>query len=142
MHIVNILTELNLEDKMAIRKRQITKNLKCELTENEKASYAAEMAEAELKAQELESEKASIDKRLGNDIKYHVGISRQKAKLIKDGFEFREVACEELHNFERGIITVNRLDSAEEVEERAMTADERQMGFADIFEKDEEESDG
>lgn len=114
--------------------KTITRNLKCVLTESELLVYGKEMAEQEKKAEEIEDEKAAVTKALGEQVKYHSQMARSKAKLINDGFEFREVACDQTFDYPRGLVTVTRKDTGDVIEERAMTADERQVGFGEMFE--------
>lgn len=114
--------------------KTITRNLKCELTEGELLAYGKEMAEEEKKVEEAEEEKATVTKALGERIKYHSQMARNKAKLINNGYEYREVACDQTFDYPRGLVTITRKDTGDVIEERAMTADERQVGFGEMFE--------
>lgn len=114
---------------MENNKRRIMKTLKCILTESEEKAYGKEMADHETKAEETEQEKAKANKGYDTTIKFHSKGARTIAIKIKNGYEYREVPCDECFDYQRGLVTTIRIDTAEEIEQRAMTAEERQMGF-------------
>ncbi|MBI4799706.1 MAG: hypothetical protein HY794_13470 [Desulfarculus sp.] len=86
--------------------------------------YVAEADIEAAKAERAENNKA-INRRIADNQKKITQIKRD----IAAGAQEREVACEELRDYARNMVSVVRLDTSEAVEERALTPEERQAGL-------------
>ena len=53
------------------------------------------------------------------------------ARLYKDGYEMRDIECEEIKDFDSGIIQYIRTDTGTIARTKKMSAEDRQRGVAD-----------
>lgn len=107
----------------------VTKEIRVELSSEDKQRLATEMAEHVRRCESIEDEKRIKTADLSNAIKAERKAYRAKAKTYRDGHEYRGIECEEVHDFDRNIVTTKRVDNGEVVGERAMRVDERQQAI-------------
>lgn len=105
----------------------MTRHLKCILTEEELKKAGEEMAKAytDLESEQdgLKAAQAQFKARIAA-LEAQIGLSANK---IQNGYEFRQVECE---NREFGLsIETYRIDTGEVIEIRPMTKDEKQRKF-------------
>ena len=112
-----------------------TEYLKCILTDDEFREYSSTLARKYSDIQELESQKKAITSDFASRINSATEETSRLARIIQNKCEYRNVDCEILYNYDKGIVTVIRLDTGEEVKSRAMTSDERQKK---MFEEEKE----
>jgi hypothetical protein len=66
---------------------------------------------------------------------YKSVIDREKAtanelsETVRNGYEFREVPCDVFFDYDAGMVTTWRRDLVEKVDQREMTAQERQRAI-------------
>ncbi len=100
--------------------------LKCILTEPEIKDAGAMLAKTYSEITELEEQKKSQ----ASDFKAKIdGATAQAsilARKIQNGYEFRNIDCEEAWDYEDKVVEVMRLDTGEIIKTRAMTTDELQ----------------
>ncbi len=116
-----VLSSEGEEDKVPhIETRQYDKYLKCYLTDEQKADAAAllvqRMEEKTREQEELDSIKNQFK---GTLVRLDAEIA-VKAGLVRDGYEFRDVACWEEKDYEREALIITRLDTGEVVESRRL----------------------
>ena len=63
---------------------------------------------------------------------------RELLGYVRDKAKYQDVQCERVFDYARGVVTERRLDNEDVLQERPMTAEERQLGLD--LEDDEEES--
>lgn len=127
-----------------IEKKDVFRSLKTNFTEKEKLTIGEAMANAVRERDRLESELTSIKKQYASDIDKQRAEITSLAERLNTGWEMRRVECEEVRDFNNGSVRVYRKDQGEStfitvdhpsgiqyqiVEERAMSAEERQMGL-------------
>lgn len=112
---------------MEIRKE----NLKCILTEEELREVGRRMARSVQEKKEAEDALKNVKKQYEQVITGADAQINLCASKIQSGYEFREVECEVLRNYESGIIFVVRCDTGEQESSRPMTKEERQMRLED-----------
>ncbi len=114
------------EETLRIETRQYPKYLKCYLTDEQKADAAAllvqRMEEKTREQEELDSIKNQFKGTLAR-LDAEIAV---KAGLVRDGYEFRDVACREEKDYERETFTITRLDTGEMVESRRLNPSEMQ----------------
>lgn len=117
---------------MSIKKRDVTKVLPVELTEKELLQIGTKMVVAQREGRRLGSEKKSVTDEFKDRIGAQNTIVRACEENIDTGLEHRDVDCEETWNYENGKVETVRKDTGEMVDDRAMSALERQMDISDI----------
>jgi hypothetical protein len=98
--------------------RKYPRLLPVDLTEQEMKDTAHAMVEAQDKLQGAEEKKAEVSAQLGADVKAAKSEVSRLARLYRNGYEYRDVECEERHDPESNMVRVVRLDTFEVVEER------------------------
>ena len=116
---------------MDIQETKIVKILKVMFTEKEKVDMAGQIANSIRNLNRVEDELASLSAEYRSEIKKYQMEIRATAQKLNTGWEMRSTPCIEIRNYENGSIKTFRDDSQEMIEERAMTAEERQMTFFD-----------
>jgi len=117
------------------------RSLKCVLTEEEKQKISRNLARDTMALHNLELEKKSVMssyKDKADKAQLAVNIS---ARLINDGYDFREVDCEVVRDYGEKIIYWIRTDTGETVESREMTRSELQLRLKDVeLEKEKQDA--
>ena len=111
----------------ALAHRKKTMNLKTELSREELAAAAEELAEATQTVERLEDEKKAQAAQLKSDIDYAAARRNKFAGIVSSKCEWRNVDCDQLFDYEEKTVTITRLDTGEEVQKRAMFEDELQQ---------------
>ncbi|NTW67218.1 MAG: hypothetical protein HGB21_13080 [Nitrospirae bacterium] len=126
-----------------MKKQKVTKILECQLTDAERIGHGTDMSTLTLEINELEEQKKSVMADYKARIDGKGADARRIAQILKQGYELREVDCEELRDYETRTVTVVRLDTGEMVSSRGMTIEEMQeaMGFAQDAEYEEVDRD-
>ncbi len=113
-----------------------TQTLPVRLTTEEKLQRGTALAKALQDCGALESDFAEIKSKFKARIETaELEVSKLGA-IVRAGEEFREVAVEDVSDFERSVISTMRLDTGEVVSTRGMTAHERQQHLFDEGEKE------
>jgi len=116
-------------DKPTVKTYNVNKSLKCDLTQPELLLAGLELAEACDAKAKLDEEKKSVVANFAARLKEKdAQISILQSK-VQNRFEFRQVPCEEQHDFAAGIVKTVRKDTGDVEEVRAMTEDEKQGSF-------------
>ena len=107
--------------------KQQTEYLKCELTKDEVAAAANNLAKLLDDYQALEAQLTSIKAEFKAKLEKCDADVRIKQRLVRDKYEHRYVECDVEYNYSTGTVKITRKDTGEIVEERAMTLGEKQM---------------
>jgi hypothetical protein len=107
----------------------ILKDIKTPLTEEERRKLGVEIAEHVQRSEALEDQKRIQTADLSNAIKSERKAYRAKAKVLRDGHEYKPIECDEVQDFDRNVVLTKRRDTGEQVAERAMRSDERQQAI-------------
>lgn len=103
-----------------------TKKLPVRLSDDEVIERGKQLVENIRKTGKAESEREAENKKRKAEIEALELITSKLVDIVEKGEEDRDVECELKKDFERGVVTVVRLDTGEVVETRPMTPDERQ----------------
>lgn len=103
------------------------RELSCTLTEAERIARGEAMADAELRIEQLKLERSGVSE----SIKHQREQRRKLAGVIDSGVEKRDVRCVWIEDFAHNCYHLIRQDTGEEVDTRAMTADDRQEALFD-----------
>lgn len=107
--------------------KDITKDLKCELTQEELLAYSRQLANNQQDKNEAESGKKSVV------ADYNDRIARLNAEIqilsrkVANGYEHRPIACRWQYHWENNTKVLLRKDTLEIVETAAITPEERQQ---------------
>lgn len=102
--------------------QRIERDLPCELTEDEKAQTAEQLALNVKEYNEVEEEKKAVMQNYNERLKLLRTLQTKMAKEVETGLEDRPVVCEwDYHSPERGQMRLIRQDTFEVVEVRRMT---------------------
>ena len=112
-----------------VERKEITKNLRCELTEAELLQQGQMMAQAQQDGNLAQEEFDSIKTDFKAKIEGFALAASRSGNMIRSKFEFRPVKCERVLDFDKAVVTEIRLDTGVEIEKRPMTTDESQMGL-------------
>jgi len=104
---------------------RITRELRVVLTPEERIERAIEHRQ---KNDELNVLKADF----AADTKSRKQTMRKLMDSAANGYEHREVSCDERRDLDAGRVTVVRLDTGEVIEQRLLTDEERQLELADV----------
>jgi hypothetical protein len=104
-----------------------TRFLKCELTQEELLAAGTALARAIGDKQRLESESESIKRQLKAREAAIDSVVMVEQSKVRDKFEMRKVSCDLVLNYTKQEVYVVRKDTAEEIERREMSDDEKQM---------------
>ena len=112
-----------------IERVECTRNVKYLFSDKEKLVIATDLARELEEARQLEQELTEIKSQLKGKIdatKAHIGTYHS---MIYSGYEYRNVACELVRDYNCKIVTVSRMDTWEQIESRTMTQDELQKSL-------------
>lgn len=101
--------------------------LRCELTDDEVADRAQDLATLTVELDAAESEKAAVSKRLGARVAELREKLNGKARIVRERAEWRDVDVRDVPDYERGVMESIRLDTGVRVRVRALTPEERQL---------------
>lgn len=107
--------------------RKVMLKLKTALSSDEKSEMGMELATLNQERQQLEATKKEVAAEYTAKIKRCDSLITEKATMLGNGFEMREVTCTKTFDSPRkGWVQTHRNDNGEKVEERPMTPEESQ----------------
>ncbi len=109
-----------------VKVEKITKNLRCDLSEKDVAERSDRVAHLIAKKETKEEELKLQTKQAKNEIGMVEAEITHLASEVRDRATYRDVECERQYRIKEGRVVDVRLDTGEEVFERAMTAAELQ----------------
>jgi hypothetical protein len=107
----------------------VQKEVRHPFTPQETGDLAQEMAQAVARLDELEAEFGEVKAAFKEKMAKAKKTVKSCAAKIRQGFEMRLVECRMEKEFATNAVRLYRLDTAELVEERAMTVEERQRSL-------------
>ena len=113
----------------------IKKNVKCVLTDAEKQQAGFDLAEAFLELNRGKNDLKSVTAQYKSRIAQVEASISDKSSMLSSGYEFRDIECEVIKNYDDRIIRIIRPDTGEVVEERMMAHDELQMHIDELRQK-------
>jgi len=112
-----------------ITRHELFKELPVVLTDKERHEHLQNLLKAMDRVNELEEEKKAVSKQIAGSISEQNDIMIECRKVLRRGTLPREVKCEQVFNYNEGIVYIVRLDTAEVISSRPMTPNERQQGL-------------
>ena len=109
-----------------VKTRNTTESLKCILTDDEKLRYGIAGARATAEITTIEDELQAVKSQYKSRVDAATATRNDMAKRINNGYEFRQVECEERWDYGSNIIIVIRTDTYETVSRRTMSREEMQ----------------
>lgn len=109
-----------------IEERRFNRILKVAFTEAEKVDMVGAAGSAYRDLKKAQDDLATVKAQFQSKIKEHEAEISSLFERINTGWEMQSVACREVKDFATGSVIVFRDDTEEMIEERAMTAEERQ----------------
>jgi hypothetical protein len=106
--------------------------LKYIYTEKEQGEVAMIMAEKSQELKRIDQNAKTAAAQFKSEKEGAQGELDGAARRYKDGYEMRDIECEELADFDNGVIRYWRTDNGELAQERKMTNEERQMRLDEI----------
>jgi len=106
-------------------------HLKCILTEEEIKESGAQLAKSYSDITDLEEEKKSVVSDFKAQIDKATAEASLLARKIQNGYEFRNVGCEEIWDYDEKLVYVVRVDTGETIRSRVMTSEELQKKLFD-----------
>ena len=110
-----------------IVKTKVKEWLRYDFKPEELQKMGLSMAQAQQQADIAEDEFKSVKSRFKDRIEKHQLVVRENSRHISTGFEMRDIDCEKMIDYKKGIVTFTRQDTGEVVEERDIRDEERQM---------------
>jgi len=121
------LREVKIEK--AIRSRTKVESLRCDLTPDEQRVKGLDLAQQEKDIYDLNQQK----KLSADDFKEKIELATRRmtgcAQVLRQGYEYRPIECEEIYDYSTGTVRLIRKDTRIIVHERPMQEVERQMTF-------------
>ncbi len=109
-----------------IRRKEMKRLLRVELTEKEKLELGKNIADRLQAAAELQSNLDTVRKEIQADIQAAEAECASAAAKLRSGYETRPVPCQMTTDYDIGSVTVTREDTNEVIERRELRDDERQ----------------
>jgi len=110
-----------------IKTEKCQEYLQYRFTPEELKEKGLAMAQSTIEADNLEGQKKSVM----SDFKVKIEAAQLQvninARHIRDGFWFRNIDCEKVHDYATGTVSTFRTDTGECVKSRQMRPDERQQ---------------
>lgn len=101
-------------------------SLKCVLTNEDIKRLGEQIAQAVARKAEAEADLKSVATQLKSKIAAEDAIITSNSEKIRSGYEWRNVECERIKDYQAGVVTIYRNDTGELVSERKMSYEERQ----------------
>ena len=108
------------------KKHSIYKNLPCDLTRDEVATYSELLAKTTSEQAEIEGEKKEVMSDFAAKLNKCVADGRVLARKITTKKEDRQVECDLDFDYARGQVYTVRTDTGVTIDQRKLTDDERQ----------------
>lgn len=108
----------------------VTRSCKVPLTEPEILEAAGRIGRQTQLLAEARERKKEVTAQLTADVEVHRTEVDRLGTLLANGYEYRPVECALSADFARAEIKITRMDTGEIVEQRPMTAEERQRELA------------
>lgn len=118
---------------------KVVKELRCALTDEELLERGQALARALEQMQKREADGKAYAANVKSDIEQYKKEGQRLYHHISEKSEWRQVECEEVHDFDEGKVSLVRLDTGEVVSERRMWDEERQDEIAFLEEPPSEE---
>jgi len=115
---------------LEITHQRITRILPVELSEDDKAGLVRKVTKARDRILDLEAEKKEFNTQNKKMTESAEANMDEALNTLRRGREDRTVDCQERWNYTSGQIIVTRMDTGEVVEDRTMSALERQQPLA------------
>lgn len=109
-----------------MQERKFNRLLKVLFTPPEKIEMSEQIASAIRDLKKSQDDLATVKAQFQSKIKEHEAEIANLCERINSGWEMRSVECREVRDYNTGSVYVFRDDTEEVIEERAMTAGERQ----------------
>lgn len=113
------------EDKV----EKFERHLRVILNTDQVAEYADRAAHLLSERDDKEESFKASQKQAKAEIESLEAKHRELSGYVRDKAKYQETPCERRFDYSRGLVIEKRLDTEEELSERAMTADERQLGL-------------
>jgi len=110
-----------------VKYRTETRNLKHQLTDDEKLKESTDLAAAINRVAGLESELKAFKSHIKGKIEQGENEIKQHSDAISNGYIYQPTDVEVWFNYKEGEVSEIRTDTGEVIDSRAMNANERQM---------------
>jgi len=115
-----------------IKKFTNTRTLKCKLSDEDLLKTGTDLARSLDEIAELEDELESIKASFKGKLTALEAKATSLKNIVRDKCDYRKVDCEQVYDNALGFVTETRLDTGEIIEQRKMTAEERQGTMFDL----------
>lgn len=106
--------------------------LRCTFTDAEMGELAATMADKTQELKRIDANAKAAAAQFKSDKESAQNEIDNAARKYRDGYEMRDVECEETVDFESGVVRYWRCDTGDLAQERKLTNEERQMRLDEI----------
>lgn len=106
--------------------------LRCTFTDKEMADLASVMADKTQELKRIDANAKAAAAQFKSDKESAQNEIDNAARKYRDGYEMRDVECEETLDFESGVVRYWRSDNGDLAQERKMSNEERQMCLEDV----------
>jgi len=100
--------------------------LRCNLKDEERLELGQRLAREQQNLAQTEDRKAEVASTIKAEIEAHRATINALSRTLNNGYDYRDVDCDIILNFESNAVMLVRVDTGEVVESRAMSAEERQ----------------
>lgn len=107
--------------KITTRIQKIVSQLQCPLTEAELLAFGLQMADSLNTTKHIEAQLQGFKDQIKGKLAEQQGITEKCTALIRDKYEFRNIDCTIVYDYESGIKTTIRDDTRQIIKEAKMT---------------------
>jgi len=111
--------------KRAIEKKRVTNPLRVELTTDERLEAGDKIADAMATIQARKSDLDTVKKKIQSEVQAAESTIEAESERLRAGYEVRSVDCDQITDFDKGIVTEIRKDTGTIANERAIRSEER-----------------
>lgn len=112
-----------------MEEKKVKRYLRCDFTEKELKGLADGMAQSVADQEIAKTGLKAVKSEFDSKIKIAQATITLTAGQIRTGFEMRNVECTVKKDFKKGRVIIQRDDTYETIEDRAMTAEEKQQAM-------------
>lgn len=106
--------------------RTTKRQVKVIMTRDERLAMGEDLALEHRRLEEVQERKAQVNAAIKAELETHQSRINHLSQTLRNGYEYRDVTCLITSEFGSNQVMVSRIDTGEIIEQRAMTAEERQ----------------
>lgn len=118
-----------MSKKTHIEKQKMSEYLRVEFTDEERKGMSLDLARFVNELEQKKLQKKDVVKSIDAEIAKHESSISMLATKVHDGYEYRNVDCIRTFDYDKGDVSIMRVDTEEIIKERPITEEEKQVNL-------------